>query len=91
MDITPHQIATPRSVLPLPQPQTARAYLSTISYKFPHSATILTLSTSNVSVSTSTTSLVSENEGTAINRTAWPSGPWTTFVPNSGWQPTKKR
>lgn len=40
-----------------------------------YSVTILTLSTSNVSVSTSTTSLVSENDGTATNRTAWPSGP----------------
>lgn len=36
---------------------------------------ILTFVTSNVSVSTSTTSFVSAKEGTAIKRTLWPAGP----------------
>lgn len=51
----------------------------------------LTIDVSKVSESTITSSPVSENLGTAINRTVWPSEPSMDAVSNLGCEPTKKR
>lgn len=62
-------------------------YLRRSLYMLP-SAAILTLETSNVSVSTNTISLLAEKDGTVISLTICPAGPCITLVPNSGWHPT---
>jgi hypothetical protein len=49
----------------------------------------LTTDVSRVSESTKTSSPVSENRGTAINRTVWPPGPSMEAVSNFGCEPTK--